>query len=253
MANSYTKMNNKLLNDRDVLRMSLKLGVSKFHIIGCLFGYWEVVNTQGKRVGDSDDLEIEFSAELLDCAIGVEGFSRAMPDRWLIIEGDSTIIAPDYWRHCDQKSKSANANRQSQYRARKRGSNASVTHSNALRNARVTRSNATSSSNNNNNNSKQPLAGKAPPPPKPPKLRKPDPLSAAWAARFYPEGVPDDQVSKFGKELKSLKQMNATHEQVAIRAKNYRREFDATLTPTALVKHWQTCAGNKKRELWKDG
>ena len=53
---------------------------------------------------------------------------------------------------------------------------------------------------------------------------------------------------QLNKAVKELREINATEEQVAAKAKAYRQQYpNATLTPTALVKHWSSFAEAEKK------
>jgi len=53
---------------------------------------------------------------------------------------------------------------------------------------------------------------------------------------------------QLNKAVKELREIDATEEQVAAKAKAYRQQYpNATLTPTALVKHWSSFAEAEKK------
>ena len=53
---------------------------------------------------------------------------------------------------------------------------------------------------------------------------------------------------QLNKAVKELREIDATEEQVAVKAKAYRQQYpNATLTPTALVKHWSSFAEAEKK------
>jgi DNA-binding transcriptional ArsR family regulator len=54
---------------------------------------------------------------------------------------------------------------------------------------------------------------------------------------------------QLNKAVKELREINATDEQVRLKAKAYKRQYqNATLTPTALVKHWSSFAVVEKQQ-----
>ena len=57
---------------------------------------------------------------------------------------------------------------------------------------------------------------------------------------------------QLNKAVKELREVGATEEQVKAKAKAYRQQYpNATLTPTALVKHWSSFAEAEKKQARK--
>jgi DNA-binding transcriptional ArsR family regulator len=60
---------------------------------------------------------------------------------------------------------------------------------------------------------------------------------------------------QLNKAVKELREIEATEEQVRLKAKAYKRQYqNATLTPTALVKHWSSFAVVEKQQrksIWE--
>jgi len=60
---------------------------------------------------------------------------------------------------------------------------------------------------------------------------------------------------QLNKAVKELKEIDATDEQVRLKAKAYKRQYqNATLTPMALVKHWSSFAVEEKQQrksIWE--
>jgi hypothetical protein len=72
---------------------------------------------------------------------------------------------------------------------------------------------------------------------------RPKPRNVIWDALTYVFGEPTSPtaISKRGKVCRDLKAANATPDQVVARASAWPAHFDdATLTPEALEKHWDT-------------
>lgn len=72
------------------------------------------------------------------------------------------------------------------------------------------------------------------------KPRPRDPIWDAFAAEFWPEGIPEITRKHVGLLVKTLKEQGATAEEIPIRKARYIIAWgQARLTPDALVKHWQ--------------
>lgn len=75
------------------------------------------------------------------------------------------------------------------------------------------------------------------------RTRQPDLL---WDAVLAVCGVEPDQITNSGRgaynrAVNDIRQAGGTPDDVPRRAAVYRRRYDATLTPTALAKHWAAC------------
>jgi len=88
--------------------------------------------------------------------------------------------------------------------------------------------------------------GKGIAPDKPPRERDElfDALTSACG--IDPKTLTDSGRGAVNKALKELRSVDATPGQVTLRARNFRQRFrDATLTPSALAKHWGSLNGTK--------